>query len=234
MNLSINNITKFYGDTLVLDNISIEIKNKKAISIIGKSGSGKSTLLRILAQIDTLNSGSFKVNDSCLDQKSYQEKIGVVFQQHNLFPHLSIKRNITIILEKIKKIDILTAEEIAENSLNQVSLLKFKDQIPGNISGGQQQRAAIARAIATKPNLIFLDEPTASIDPLLTHEVLECIDKLKNNGTDFIFVTHEINFVKKISDYIIFIGNGKIIEHGENILINPKSDELREFILKTK
>lgn len=158
-------------------------------------------------------------------------KIGVVFQQHNLFPHLSIHRNITLILEKILKQKKDEASARADEVLKQLFIYNEKDKKPSAISGGQAQRASIARAMATNPSLIFLDEPTAALDPILTDEVLKSLRELKSRGIEFIFVTHEIGFLKEFADYIIFLKDGEICEEGHvSRLQNPQTKELSKFL----
>lgn len=233
MRISIKNITKYY-DKKVLDDISIEVDGYSSVAIIGLSGCGKSTLLRLISGIEYPQAGEIKINDWQVDEESekeYQSNLGFVFQKHNLFPHLTLKKNITVILEKVKGQSKQQASDRAEELLE---MLHLKDEIhkkPANVSGGQAQRASIARALSTKPSLLILDEPTASLDPILTHEVLMEIKHLKSLGKDFIFVTHELNFVKNFADYVIFIDEGRIIEHGEvQILDNPATDKLKAFM----
>ncbi len=234
MNIQIQNVFKSYPKTEnVLDDVSIEIKNVFCVGIIGESGCGKSTLLRQLSGIESPDSGEIQIDGiSPITQKNlFQSKIGVVFQQHNLFPHLSIHKNITLILEKILKQNKEQARSRADEVLKQLFIYGEKDKKPNEISGGQAQRASIARALSTNPKLIFLDEPTASLDPLLTSEVLKAVQQLKSVGINFIFVTHEISFLKDFADYVIFMKNGKICEHGEiSRLQNPETKELQQFL----
>ncbi|MFA9422297.1 MAG: amino acid ABC transporter ATP-binding protein [Sedimentibacter sp.] len=235
MELKFKNLSKSYSE-LVLDDISVDIKGYDSVAIIGKSGCGKSTLLRLLSGIEEADKGFISVNNHIVSKdtlKEYHENIGIVFQQHNLFPHLTILKNITIILEKRLGLTKEKSIERASLLLKQLGLEEEINKKPRNISGGQAQRASIARALSTNPELIFLDEPTAALDPILTGEVLDSIQELKGLGTKFIFVTHEINFVKEFADYVIFIDEGKILEQGGvNILDNPQSDKLKYFIEK--
>ncbi len=233
MNFKIENIEKYYGDLKVLDNISLEINGVSTIGIIGESGCGKSTLLRLLAGIEDTHSGSILINDlsPMIDRKNFQSQIGYVFQKHNLFPHLTIRENIALILEKIKHIDHSTAEEKIQTVLKKLRIEDQGDKKPSQVSGGQAQRGSIARALATDPQLIFLDEPTAALDPILTREVLKSVQELKNTGIEFIFVTHEIQFLKDFADYVIFMDKGVIVEHGTPIILNnPQSQKLKEFL----
>ncbi len=234
MDIRIENLAKSYAKTdHAIRGINIEINHMSCVGIIGESGCGKSTLLRQLAGIENPDSGNIMINGvSPISQKKlFQSKIGVVFQQHHLFPHLSIHRNITLILEKIQKQRKEYANERADEVLKQLHIYDEKDKKPSEVSGGQAQRASIARALSTNPELIFLDEPTAALDPILTGEVLKAVTKLKEEGIEFIFVTHEISFLKEFADYIIFMKDGEICEHGEiTCLLKPKRKALQEFL----
>lgn len=233
MKIILNNVSKSYDGKEILKDINICIENTSSLGIIGESGSGKSTLLRQIAGIENPNCGDIIVDDKSpiTDKKSFQDEIGYVFQKHNLFPHLTIRQNIMLILEKVKKTDKAEAEKITERVLRQLHLEAVANQKPNQLSGGQAQRASIARALATEPKLIFLDEPTASLDPVLTREVLKAVVDLKQNGRNFIFVTHELNFLKEFADYIIFLKDGEICEHGEvSCLESPKTKELEKFV----
>lgn len=233
MKISLKNVIKQY-DKVVLDNIDLEIEGSNAIAIIGKSGCGKSTLLRLLSGIEFPDKGDISIKDSVIKKdtiKDFQKKIGIVFQQHNLFPHLTVLENITLILEKTRG---FTKEDAKDKAIELLTKLYLHDEIhkkPNYISGGQAQRASIARALSTDPEIIFLDEPTAALDPILTGEVLDSILELKSLGKDFVFVTHEINFVKSFADYFIFIDEGKIVEKGHiTHLDNPKTEKLQTFL----
>ncbi len=233
MDIKVRNLTKTYGEHGILNNISFEASGYKSIGIIGESGCGKSTLLRQLSGIESPDSGSIEVNGlSPIENKEeFLSTIGVVFQKHNLFPHLSIKKNITLILNKIKKMDKSEADKKADELLQKLFIENESGKKPSQVSGGQAQRASIARALATDPKLIFLDEPTAALDPLLTDEVLKAVKELKKEGRHFIFVTHEISFLKEFADYIIFMKNGEICESGgSECLEAPKTRELAEFL----
>ncbi len=230
MKLSIKNVTHTY-DTDVCKNLQFELEGYNSIAIIGASGSGKSTLLRLLSGLEKPTKGSLVVNDYAVDDEVYRKKIGFVFQQHNLFPHLTLERNISLILEKTRGVDPIEAKRIALESLALVQLSDQTYKLPKNVSGGQAQRASIARAFALNPDLIFLDEPTSSLDPVLTYEVLSAVKDLKKLGKSFVFVTHVMSFVKEFADYVIFMDQGNIIEHGlPTILTFPKSKELQFFI----
>lgn len=233
MKLEINGIYKYYAKNAVLNDLKISLDNVSSLGIIGPSGCGKSTLLRLLSGIENPEYGEIFINgiSPITDKKEFQNKIGVVFQQHNLFPHLTIERNITLILEKIRKVDKKVAQVKAVQLLDELFMLEHKSKLPSQLSGGQAQRASIARALATNPELIFLDEPTAALDPQLTYEVLQSVEKLKDKGINFIFVTHEMEFLQNFADHVLFLEQGKILEFGEiSHLLQPSTQELRQFL----
>ncbi len=233
MKISLNHVSKSYHASPVLDDLHLQLDGVASLGIIGPSGCGKSTLLRQLAGIESPDQGEILVDGLSpqKNKKEFQEKIGVVFQKHNLFPHLTIQRNITLILEKIKKQDKITAETRANQLLAQFFMEEQKDKLPGQVSGGQAQRASIARALATHPQLIFLDEPTAALDPQLTNEVLQAVAQLKDSGIHFIFITHEMDFLRNFADYFLFLGEGRLVEQGEiSQLDKPQTQELQQFL----
>ncbi len=233
MKIQLEHVSKSY-DRKILNDLSITLKDTHALGIIGQSGCGKSTLLRLLAGIEKPDEGKIIVNGTTLNErnlKTYQQDIGYVFQKHNLFPHLSLKDNIFLILHKVKKLPREEAKRQAVDILKTVHLENEMNKKPAEVSGGQAQRASIARALATNPKLIFLDEPTAALDPILTGEVLKVIQELKNRGHEFIFVTHELRFLKNFADHILFIDHGIVIESGSiDCLEHPKTSQLAEFI----
>ncbi len=234
MKLEIKNLSHSY-DVEVLHDINYKLEKYNSIAIIGVSGSGKSTLIRIMSGLEKPTKGEVFINDVPVDDENYRKKIGFVFQSHNLFPHLTLKRNISLVLEKTRGVEKKAADRKAFEYLKLLHLEDQVDKLPKNVSGGQAQRAAIARALSIDPDLIFLDEPTASLDPILTYEVLTAIEELKGLGKHFIFVTHVISFVKDFADYVIYMDDGNIIEEGEpDILDNPKTEKLRKFMIKVK
>lgn len=236
MELRVKNIMKKYDQNIVLDDINLELKDMKIVGIIGPSGGGKSTFLRLLAGLEAYNQGDITINEHNLskdDLDSYRKSVGYVFQDNNLFPHLTIEKNISLVLEKVHSKVSQDSKNIIDKLLEQYGLFEHKDKYPHQISGGQAQRVAIVRALAIEPEILLLDEPTSALDPALTYEVLQSIKKLKDTGKDFIIVTHEIGFAKNIADYIVYIDDNKIIEHGTvDILNNPKSENLKEFLNK--
>lgn len=234
MKIKIEHLTHVYDKT-VLKDLSFALENQHSIGIIGVSGSGKSTLIRLLSGLEKATQGQLSINGEDVSSPSYKKKIGFVFQNHNLFPHLSLKKNITLILEKTRQVDPEKASEIADKYLNLLHLGDQHYKLPKNVSGGQAQRASLARALALDPEIIFLDEPTSSLDPILTDEVLSAVEELKGLGKDFIFVTHVMSFVKDFADYVIFLEDGHIIEHGSpEILDHPKTKNLEAFMKKVR
>lgn len=234
MKIKIEHLTHVYDKT-VLKDLSFALENHHSIGIIGVSGSGKSTLIRLLSGLEKATQGQLSINGEDVSSPSYKKKIGFVFQNHNLFPHLSLKKNITLILEKTRQVDPEKASEIADKYLNLLHLGDQHYKLPKNVSGGQAQRASLARALALDPEIIFLDEPTSSLDPILTDEVLSAVEELKGLGKDFIFVTHVMSFVKDFADYVIFLEDGHIIEHGSpEILDHPKTKNLEAFMKKVR
>ena len=234
MKIKLEHLVKAYDGKEILKKLELDLKDIKVVGIIGKSGCGKSTLLRQMIGIELPNSGSVTINGVTVNEdtlKDYQKKVGVVFQKHNLFPHLSILENISLVLRKIKGLNKIEANMKSLELLKEFHLEDQANKKPSKISGGQAQRASIARAISTNPELLFLDEPTAALDPLLTKEVLLTIQLLKSKGAEFVFVTHEMDFLQKFADYFIFMDEGEIIEHGKiEKLKNPKTEGLRKLL----
>ena len=230
MKINIQNLTHQY-DVEVLKSLNFSVEGFHSIAIIGASGSGKSTLLRLLSGLEKPSQGTIFVNDMNVQEESYRKLIGFVFQNHNLFPHLTLERNITLILEKTRGYQKTKAIEIARDFLSRVRLSDQMHKLPKNVSGGQAQRGSIARAFSLDPEIVFLDEPTASLDPVLTHEVLQAVKEFKASGKNFIFVTHILSFVRDFADYVIFMDQGRIIEHGPlTLLDNPETDAFKNYM----
>lgn len=236
MKIRLEQVTKTYENQSILTPLTKTMGAEHAIAIIGPSGAGKSTLLRLLSKIEEPDTGDIYVNDThvnAVTASDYYKKVGFVFQSHSLFPHLTVLRNITLILEKVHKKSKAESEAIACKLLDQFNLLDQKDKLPSKLSGGQSQRVSIVRSLAVKPEVVFLDEPTSALDPVLTEEVLNTILKLRESDTQFVIVTHEILFAKKVADYIIFMEAGNIVEAGPvSILDNPQTEELKGFLSK--
>jgi ABC-type polar amino acid transport system ATPase subunit len=234
MKIELKNISHTY-DVEVLKQLNLTLEGYKSVAIIGVSGSGKSTLIRLMSGLEKPTSGEVNINGFDVNDEVYRKSIGFVFQNHNLFPHLTLKRNISLVLEKTRGMEKSLADEQADVYLNMLHLSDQANKLPKNVSGGQAQRASIARALSIKPDIIFLDEPTSALDPILTYEVLQAIEELKGLGKDFIFVTHVMHFVKDFADYVIFMDKGEIVEQGSpSILDNPKTYALQEFMRKVR
>ena len=234
--IEVKNLKKQFGKNVVLDNINLEIKKGEVVSLIGPSGSGKSTILRSIIDLETITSGDILIEGNNLkDKKRKKEmllKTGMVFQTFNLFPHMSVRNNIVKTLELVKKMDKKEANKIAEETLEVVGLIDKIDNFPSELSGGQKQRVAIARALSLRPDILLFDEPTSALDPELVKEVLDIIRKLKNDKITMLIVSHEMNFVKEISDKVVVLEKGEILEKGDSkkIFENPDSQRVKEFL----
>ncbi len=231
------NLCKNYGKLQVLKNIDLEVNLGDIVCIIGPSGSGKSTLLRCIKGLEKHDGGSIYYNNELVDHvrltsEEFGAKIGFVFQSFNLFPHLSILENCTIGQTKVLKINEEEAKKTALEYLDKVGLKHKADAYPTQLSGGQQQRVAIARSLCMHPEFILFDEPTSALDPEVIKEVLEVIKSLKSLGISMIVVTHELGFAREVSNRVIFMAEGIIVEEGspEEILINPKNERTQQFI----
>ena len=236
--LYVEGLTKTYGENVVLDNISTEIKRGEVVAIIGPSGCGKSTFLRSLNQLE-ITSGSIyfdgvDMTGSSVNINNVRRRIGMVFQQFNLFPHMTIKENIMFAPVKLKEMTKQEASKRADELLKRVGLLDKADQYPDMLSGGQKQRIAIARTLAMNPELILFDEPTSALDPEMVGEVLALMKELANDGMTMIVVTHEMGFAREVANRVMFIDEKKIKEEGrpEDIFENPESPRLKEFLSK--
>jgi polar amino acid transport system ATP-binding protein len=238
--LKINNLRKSFGDNEVLKGITTEIEKGEVLAIIGPSGSGKSTLLRCMNLMETPNAGEIIFEDTLINDKKLKENaidkvrenIGMVFQQFNLFPHLTVTENITLAPMKRKKISQEDAVKLAEDLLAKVGLSDKKDAYPNNLSGGQKQRVAIARALAMNPRLMLFDEPTSALDPEMVKEVLLVIRDLVEDDMTLAIVTHEMNFAKQVASRVLFMDNGVVIEEGtpEELFNHPQKQRTKEFL----
>lgn len=238
MKISIENLTKKYQDKIILDQLTLNIPDHKIIAFLGPSGSGKSTLLRLIAGLETFESGKIQLNDHIINEstknlESYRKEIGFVFQDHNLFDHLTVFENISLVLEKVHRLNENDYKPMVIQKLKDFNLCEHKDKYPHQLSGGQAQRVSIVRALSIQPKLILLDEPTSSLDPILTYDVLNAVIRLATDSKDFIIVTHEIGFAKKIANYIVYMEDGKIVEHGpKSILESPQTESFKNFLSK--
>ncbi len=234
MKIELKDVSHSY-DVEVLHQLNLTLEEYKSVALIGVSGSGKSTLIRLMSGLEQPTSGEIFINDMSVKDKDYRDHVGFVFQSHNLFPHLTLKRNITLVLEKTRGIEKKEAERIALKHLSQMHLGDQVDKLPKNVSGGQAQRASLARALSINPDIIFLDEPTSSLDPILTHEVLTAVEELKQLGKKFVFVTHVMSFVHDFADYVVFMEDGHIVEQGPpSMLDKPKTEEFKAFMHKVR
>lgn len=237
--LFVEGLTKAYGDKIILENISTEIKKGEVIAIIGPSGCGKSTFLRSLNQLEKVTSGCIyfdgvDITDSSVNLNNVRRKIGMVFQQFNLFPHMTIKENIMFAPVKLKIMSKAKASIRAMELLERVGLSDKANEYPDMLSGGQKQRIAIARTLAMNPDLILFDEPTSALDPEMVGEVLSLMKELADDGMTMIVVTHEMGFAREVATRVMFIDEKTIKEQGspEMIFENPKSPRLKEFLSK--
>ena len=234
--IEVKKLKKQFGKNVVLDNINLEIKKGEVVSLIGPSGSGKSTILRSIIDLETITSGDILIEGNNLKDKKIKKemllKTGMVFQTFNLFPHMSVRNNIVKTLELVKKMDKKEANKIAEETLEVVGLIDKIDNFPSELSGGQKQRVAIARALSLRPDILLFDEPTSALDPELVKEVLDIIRKLKNDKITMLIVSHEMNFVKEISDKVVVLEKGEILEKGDSkkIFENPDSQRVKKFL----
>jgi polar amino acid transport system ATP-binding protein len=238
MRIVLHDIRKAFGSRQVLRGIDAEFGDVRSLSLIGPSGGGKSTLLRIIAGLETPDYGGVTVDGTGIpfgDAKAlraYRRKLGVVFQAFNLFPHLTALENLVLPLEKVHGMSPGDAQTLALTTLERFRLVDHANQRPAELSGGQKQRVAIARAIAIKPGLLLFDEPTSALDPEMTAEVLDVIEEIKAEGRNFILVTHEMGFARKVSDRVAFLAEGQIVEHGpaEQLFDQPASELCQQFL----
>ena len=237
--IQIKNIKKKYGKLEVLKSIDLNIKKGEIVAILGPSGSGKSTLLRCINLLEQPNNGEmiFKgnniLNKQC-DINKVRQNIGMVFQNFNLFPNMTVLENIIMAPIKVKKITKEEAIKDAMELLNRVGLADKKDEYPNQLSGGQKQRIAIARALAMKPDVMLFDEPTSALDPEMVKEVLDVMKELANEGMTMAVVTHEIGFAREVANKVVFMDEGYILEEGEpkDIFYNPKHIRTKQFLDK--
>ena len=233
----VKNLHKSFGDLDVLNGIDLEIDEGEVVCLIGPSGSGKSTFLRCLNRLEDSTDGTievdgFEISDKKLNINKVRENIGMVFQQFNLFSHLTVKKNIMLAPTDLKKMTKAEAEEKAMELLRRVGLEDKANVYPRQLSGGQQQRVAIARALAMNPDIMLFDEPTTALDPEMVGEVLAVMRELAEQGMTMVVVTHEMGFARDVADRVIFMADGVIVEQGtpDEIFTNPKNQRTREFL----
>lgn len=243
--IEIKNICKSFDELDVLQGIDMTVDEGEVVTIIGPSGGGKSTLLRCLNKLETINKGTILIDGEILadtdetgnvtyadDASRITCKMGMVFQQFNLFPHMTVLENLMEAPVQVQKRDPATVRKEAESLLEKVGLLDKKDQYPRRLSGGQQQRVAIARALCMKPDIMLFDEPTSSLDPELTGEVLKAMQRLAEEHMTMVVVTHEMGFAREVSTKVLFMADGRIQEQGtpSEIFEQPKNERLQSFL----
>jgi polar amino acid transport system ATP-binding protein len=236
--VEITALRKSYGANEVLKGIDLKVAKGEVIAIIGKSGSGKSTLLRCINGLEEFQDGALSVDgkklmyDSPTAMRELRQRVGMIFQSFNLFPHLTVGKNIMLAPSLVKKTDANKAEALARKLLDRVGLAEKFDATPDQLSGGQQQRVAIARALAMEPAVLLCDEITSALDPELVGEVLRVVETLAEEGMTLLMVTHEMNFARKVSDRVIFMHQGRVHEMGPpaELFGNPQTAELKQFL----
>ena len=234
--IQIDKLNKWYGDFHVLKDINLRVGSGEKIVICGPSGSGKSTLIRCINALEGYQSGSLTVQGTTLndnkDTRAVREDVGMVFQQFNLFPHLTVLQNLVLAPVRVRNLSEKEAHELAMHYLDKVRMQEYTGKFPAQLSGGQQQRVAIARALCMKPKVMLFDEPTSALDPEMIGEVLETMTGLAASGMTMLCVTHEMGFARQVANRIIFMDEGRIIEENspENFFNNPSSERLRTFL----
>ena len=235
--IKISSVNKWFGDFQVLKDIDLEVLPKQKIVVCGPSGSGKSTLIRCINRLEEHQNGSIivdgnELNENTKNIESIRADVGMVFQQFNLFPHLSILDNCTLAPIWVKKMPKKDAQELALSQLDKVQISDQANKFPGQLSGGQQQRAAIARALCMQPKIMLFDEPTSALDPEMIKEVLDAMVNLAKGGMTMIVVTHEMGFAKEVADEVIFMDEGMIVEKAttKDFFANPKNERTKLFL----
>ena len=232
--LSVKDLNIFYEDFHAVKNVNLNLEPKEIVVICGPSGSGKSTLIRTIAGLEKHKTGEIFINQKIMSDKEIMKEniFGMVFQQFNLFPHLSISENISLPLRKVKKLSKENSNMVVDEVLKKVKIEDQKNKYPSQLSGGQQQRCAIARSLAMKPKIMLFDEPTSALDPEMIKEVLDVMSDLAQSGMTMIVVTHEMGFAKMVADRIIFMDNGQIIENNtaDKFFNNPNEERTKIFL----
>jgi len=235
--LEIVDLRKSFGETLVLHDVNLTVPEHTATVLIGASGSGKSTLLRCINLLESIDDGLIfldgeEISDPAINVDLIRRKLGIVFQSFNLFPHLTIRENITLAPIKVQGKSRDEANDLADGLLKRFDLMEKADEYPDRLSGGQQQRAAIIRSIAVNPRLLLLDEVTSALDPVLVNEVLSIVRDLKSDGMTMVLATHEMGFATQVADQVCFLESGLILERGtpEQVLKAPSHQKTQEFL----
>ncbi len=231
------NVKKKFGDFYALKGVSMDVHEGEVVVVLGPSGSGKSTFIRTINQLEKHDVGKIivdgtELNDDIKNLETIRSNVGMVFQQFNLFPHLTVKRNVALAPQKVRGLSVEEAESIAMPLLERVGIPEQADKFPAQLSGGQQQRVAIARALAMQPKIMLFDEPTSALDPEMIKEVLDVMKELAASGMTMIVVTHEMGFAKEAADRFYFFDEGLLVEEGtpEHFFTNPKEDRTKLFL----
>ena len=237
--IDVNELHKYFGDNEVLKGIDFHVDNGQVVCVVGPSGSGKSTLLRCVNLLEQPTSGTIfvegvEITDPDINVDRIRSRIGMVFQQFNLFPHLSVMRNLTISQQRLKKRGKEEAVEVARKNLAKVGLAEKEDAYPAHLSGGQMQRVAIARALSMDPDMMLFDEPTSALDPELVGDVLGVMKDLAHEGMTMMVVTHEMGFAREVGDKLVFMDGGVILEEGDpvDVLSDPQHERTQSFLSK--
>jgi len=237
--IEFRNVNKWFGSLHVLNDVDLTVEAGKVVVVCGPSGSGKSTLIRCINRLETIQSGDIIVDglslsDANLDTAKLRAEVGMVFQSFNLYPHMTVLRNITLAPVKVKGLAAADAEKIAAELLDRVGIPDKAQVFPANLSGGQQQRVAIARALAMKPKIMLFDEPTSALDPEMIKEVLDVMTDLARDGMTMVVVTHEMGFARRVAHRIVFMDQGRIVEANEpeKFFAAPESPRAQQFLSK--
>ncbi len=235
--IQMQNVSKYFGSFQALKNINLEVKKGERIVVCGPSGSGKSTMIRCINRLESHNEGRIfisgkELTDQVKDIDAIRREVGMVFQSFNLFPHMTIVKNLMLAQQLVRKTTKAEARETAMRYLERVKIPEQADKYPVQLSGGQQQRVAIARALCMKPEIMLFDEPTSALDPEMINEVLEVMIDLAKDGMTMIVVTHEMGFARSVADKVIFMDEGEIVEEADPVTFfdNPKNERTKEFL----
>ena len=235
--IELSGVNKWFGDLHVLQDVNLEVRSGDKVVVCGPSGSGKSTMIRCMNRLEAHQKGEIRINGEALvgDAKHIQQvrrDIGMVFQQFNLFPHLTVLRNLTLAPMRARKLSLREAEERARHYLERVRIPEQADKYPNQLSGGQQQRVAIARSLCMQPKIMLFDEPTSALDPEMISEVLDTMIELAEEGMTMVCVTHEMGFAKRVADQMVFMDAGRIVERSapDTFFTNPEHERTRAFL----
>ena len=237
--IELKGVNKHFGEYHALRDINLEVPAGQVVVILGPSGSGKSTLCRTINRLETIDKGEIRIDGDLLPEEGKElaklrAEVGMVFQQFNLFSHMTIRDNVTLAPTKVRKISKEAARKTADELLDRVGIAAQADKYPAQLSGGQQQRVAIARALAMDPKVMLFDEPTSALDPEMINEVLDVMTDLAKGGMTMVVVTHEMSFARRVADRILFMADGTIVEDTdpETFFTNPQSDRAKDFLAK--